>query len=264
MNAELDALRIERGKGRFLAADQTFKDKTARVKVMRMAQSLNRIDIFLEAGSKKTFAGVIDWPGWIRSGPDEQSAIQSLFEYGQRYQRVVGAAQPAFRAPKEASEFLVVERLEGNATTDFGAPDASPSQDKGPVDQVELLRFQALLKACWAAFDRAVAATGSHELRKGPRGGGRDLEKIIRHMLGAEAAYLGRLGWKFKEGETKELDQELSRTREAILIALASSVRGELPAQGPRGGLHWTPRYFVRRVAWHVLDHTWEVEDRSI
>lgn len=228
-----------------------------------MARSSNRIDIYVETGSKKTFAGAIAWPGWVRSGPDEPSAIQSLFEYARRYLIGVGAAQAGFLAPRAAFEFFVVERLEGNATTDFGAPDASPSQDKAPIDQAELLRFQSLLKACWAAFDGAVAAAGSQELRKGPRGGGRDLMKIIRHVLGAEAAYLGRLGWKFKENETGDLDQEMARTREAILKALASSVRGELPAQGPRGGLHWTPRYFVRRVAWHVLDHAWEIEDRS-
>jgi hypothetical protein len=229
-----------------------------------MARSTNKIGIYLEIGKKKVFAGAIDWPGWIRSGPDEQSAIQSLFEYTRRYQLAVGAAQPGFQAPSEAAEFFVVDRLEGNITTDFGAPEASPSQDKAPVNQAELLRFQSLLKACWAAFDGAVSAAGSKELRKGPRGGGRDLEKIIRHVLGAEAAYLGRLGWKFKEGETGDLDQELGRTREAVLIALAASVRGELPIQGPRGGRHWTPRYYVRRVAWHVLDHTWEIEDRSI
>jgi len=228
-----------------------------------MARSTNQIDTYLEIGSKKTFAGAIDWPGWARSGADEPSAIQSLFEYARRYQQVVVTAQPNFHAPGEASEFRVVERLEGNGTTDFGAPDASPSQDQAPVDPAELLRFQTLLRACWAAFDRAVAAARSRELRKGPRGGGRDLEKIIRHVLGAEAAYLGRLGWKFKEGETGDPDQELARTRDAILMALTASVGGELPAQGPRGGLHWTPRYFVRRVAWHVLDHAWEVEDRS-
>jgi len=233
-------------------------------KEKRLARSSNKIDIYVEAGRKKTVAGAIDWPGWTRSGPDEPSAVQSLFEYGRRYQQVVAAVQPAFRLPEKVAELTVVERLEGNATTDFGAPDASPSQDAAPVDQAELLRFQTLVKACWAAFDRAVTAAGNQELRKGPRGGGRDLEKIIRHVLGAEAAYLGRLGWKFKEDETADLDLELARVREGTLMALASSSRGALPAHGPRGGLHWTPRTFVRRAAWHVLDHAWEIEDRSI
>jgi hypothetical protein len=44
--------------------------------------------------------------------------------------------------------------------------------------------------------------------------------------------------------------------------ALAAGARGELPERGPRGGARWTPRSFVRRVAWHVLDHAWEIEDR--
>ncbi len=26
----------------------------------------------------------------------------------------------------------------------------------------------------------------------------------------------------------------------------------------------WTARSFVRRVAWHTLDHTWEIEDRIL
>jgi hypothetical protein len=25
----------------------------------------------------------------------------------------------------------------------------------------------------------------------------------------------------------------------------------------------WSPRFFVRRSAWHALDHAWEIEDRS-
>jgi len=41
-------------------------------------------------------------------------------------------------------------------------------------------------------------------------------------------------------------------------------VRGEIPHQGPRGGALWTPRYFVRRVAWHTVDHLWEIEDRIV
>jgi hypothetical protein len=50
--------------------------------------------------------------------------------------------------------------------------------------------------------------------------------------------------------------------REAALLALAAAARDELPKHGPRGGVIWTPRYFVRRAAWHMLDHTWELEDR--
>ena len=50
----------------------------------------------------------------------------------------------------------------------------------------------------------------------------------------------------------------------AMLEGLISAASGEIPARGPRGGLRWTPRYFVRRVAWHVLDHTWEIEDRVL
>ena len=35
------------------------------------------------------------------------------------------------------------------------------------------------------------------------------------------------------------------------------------PPPGPRGGKRWLPRYFVRRVGWHVLDHALEIEDRA-
>ncbi len=227
-----------------------------------MARSSNKIDVYLEIGKKRTFAGVIDWPGWSRSGRDEGSALQALFEYGPRYARVLCAARLGFRAPADASAFAVSERLEGNATTDFGAPGLAPSSDADPVDEVELRRFQALLKACWRAFDAAARAAIGKELRRGPRGGGRDLEGIVQHVVGGDAGYLARLGWKFKMGDGDEPDEELRRTRQAILKALAPAAHGELSARGPRGGVRWTPRYFVRRVAWHVLDHAWEIEDR--
>ncbi len=227
-----------------------------------MARSGNKIDVYLEIGKKRTFAGANDWPGWCRSGRDEGSALQALVEYGPRYARVLRAARLGFRAPADASAFAVIERLEGNATTDFGAPAIAPSSDARPVDDAELRRFQALLKACWQAFDAAARAAIGKELRKGPRGGGRDLEGIVQHVLGGDAGYLARLAWKLEKGEANDPGEELGRTRQAILKALASAARGEVPARGPRGGVRWAPRYFVRRVAWHVLDHTWEIEDR--
>ena len=220
------------------------------------------VSVYLEIGKKRTFAGAIDWPGWCRSGRDEDSALQALFEYGSRYARVLRAARLGFRAPADASAFAVIERLEGDATTDFGAPGAAPSSDVDAVDDVELRRFRALLKACWRAFDVAATAAIGEELRKGSRGGGRELEGIVQHVLGSDAGYLASLGWKFKMGDGDKPDEELRRTRQEILKALAPAARGELPARGPRGGVRWTPRTFVRRVTWHVLDHAWEIEDR--
>jgi hypothetical protein len=169
-----------------------------------------------------------------------------------------------FQAPADVSACAVVERLAGNATTDFGAPDIAPSGDTRPVAAAELRRFQALLQACWRAFDAAARAATGKELRKGPRGGGRELEGVVQHVLGADAGYLTRLAWKVEKGEAASLADELARTRQAILDALAAAARGQVPERGPRGGVRWTPRYFVRRVAWHVLDHVWEIEDRCV
>lgn len=219
-----------------------------------------KIGAYLEIGKKRTFAGAIDWPGWSRSGRDEGSALQTLFEYGPRYERVLRIAQVEFRAPTNASAFAVVERLDGNATTDFGAPAIAPASDARPVDDAELGRFQRLLAACWQAFDEAVRAAAGKELRKGPRGGGRELGEIVQHVHDAEVAYLRQLGWQLKDGEGP--NQEQLRFRHTVLKALTAAAHGELPMHGPRGGPHWEPRYFVRRTAWHALDHAWEIEDR--
>ena len=228
-----------------------------------MAQSSTPVEVYLEIGKKRTLAGALDWPGWCRGGRDERSALQALLTTGPRYARVLQSSGIEFQAPADESAFAVVERLAGTTTTDFGAPDVAPSWDRQPVDDAALRRFRTLLQACWQAFDAAVHAAGGKELRTGPRGGGRDLDGIVRHVLGADQGYLARLAWK-RQHAREDLSAELGRTREAVLNALAAAARGELPARGPRGGAIWAPRYFVRRVAWHVLDHTWEIEDRII
>jgi hypothetical protein len=88
------------------------------------------------------------------------------------------------------------------------------------------------------------------------------VEGILKHVLGAEASYLSQLGCKFKWVEAGDLYTELQRARDEASQALASAARGELPATGPRGGKRWSPRYYARRAAWHLLDHAWEIEDR--
>jgi hypothetical protein len=220
------------------------------------------IAVYLEIGKKRTFAGAIDWHGWCRSGRDEESALQALVEYGTRYARVLRAEEFGFQAPADPSAFSVVERLKGNATTDFGAPDLAPAADAKPVLEAELQRLKFLLKACWHTFDAATRSAAGKELRKGPRGGGRELENIVEHVIGADEGYLSRLAWKVKSDGAADQSERLKRTRKAILEALTAAAHGAVAARGPRGGIRWKPRYFVRRVAWHVLDHAWEIQDR--
>ncbi|HSL46637.1 MAG TPA: hypothetical protein VK897_24595 [Anaerolineales bacterium] len=227
-----------------------------------MAQSVKKINVYLEIGQKRTFAGALDWPGWCRSGRDEESALQALFDYGSRYARVLRTARLGFQVPRDISLFVVKERIEGNATTDFGAPGLAPSSDAEPVDSAELQRFQKLLRACWRALESTLDTATGKTLQTGPRGGGRQLDGILEHVLGADEGYLGSVGWKFKRNPQDEVAQQLKQTLQAALDALTASARGEIPAKGPRGGLRWSPRYFVRRVAWHTLDHVWEIEDR--
>jgi hypothetical protein len=225
-----------------------------------MQESNTLTSIYLETGQKRVFAGALDWPGWCRSGRDEQAALQALLAYGPRYADAIRPAFPDFQVPARLEDFIVVERLEGNPTTDFGAPDAVPAADALPVGDADLLRFQALLRACWRKLDETVTAAAGKELRKGPRGGGREAVEIVLHVSGSEEGYLKALGWKPDPG----IANDPGRTSQAVLEGLAGTAQREGPVRGPRGGLRWTPRYFVRRVAWHILDHAWEIEDRII
>jgi hypothetical protein len=155
----------------------------------------------------------------------------------------------------------VVERLRGDATTDFGAPGKAPAGDEASLTARDLARSQALLRAIWAAFDHAVESARGKALRTGPRGGGRALERIVDHVLEAEAGYVSQLGGRVPVGGSSG-DEALVRARAATLAALDAAAHGQLPRLGPRGGRRWSPRFFTRRAAWHVLDHVWEIEDR--
>jgi hypothetical protein len=219
----------------------------------------------VEVGQTRTFGSALDWPGWCRSGRDEASAVHALYAYGPRYARALQTTQLGFRAPSEESALVVVERLVGNATTNFGAPNLALSRDTQPVDLAELQRWQEVLRACWQTFDAAVQAATGRVLSKGPRGGGRDLSSIIEHVHNVDASYLRSLGGQLQPSDEKTASQSQADAplRHAILSTLLAAVHGEVPTHGPRGGIRWTPRYFVRRLAWHELDHAWEIEDRA-
>ncbi len=222
-----------------------------------------QILIYVEIGQKRFFAGALDWPGWCRSGKDEAAAVQTLLDYAPRYASILHSAHLGYKPPDSLAQFKLVERLKGGTTTDFGAPESAPSVDAHSMDEAELKRSQKLLQTCWQAFDKAVEQARGKRLRTGPRGGGRDLEGIIRHVIESQGGYLASIGWKQKKLPAHDTQKRSDQTRKDILDGLTAAALGELPPVGPRGGIRWKPRYFVRRVTWHVLDHTWELEDRS-
>lgn len=183
--------------------------------------------------------------------------------YGARYAEVMKASRIAFRAPTDTAGLTVVERVKGDAGTDFGAPSIAAKAEAGRVDAKELRRLRSILEATWNAFDAAANAARGKKLRTGPRGGGRSLQKIVAHVLSSDASYLRRIAGHPPKVEERDPWATAEDLRTAIAEALERGVRDGVPERGPRGGKMMTIRYFVRRSAWHVLDHSWEIEDRT-
>lgn len=199
--------------------------------------------VYLEVGTKKVFAAAVEWPGWCRAAKNEEAALEALAASAERYRPVAEAA--GVRFPKSAADTLdVVERVKGDATTEFGAPGMPIESDATPLTKAQAERLATLVEASWTVFDTVVKASPA-ELRKGPRGGGRDRDKMVAHVVDAEASYFRKVG--VKDG------------RDAFLDALRTA-RQPQPELATKT---WPWRYTARRVAWHVLDHAWEMEDRS-
>jgi hypothetical protein len=221
------------------------------------------VEIYLEVGRKRVFAGALAWPGWCRSGQDEAGAVEALVAYAPRYTQVLRLGRTVFALDPLAG-MTVSQRLEGDATTDFGGLGGVPDCDRRGLDAQELERQLAILQATWRAFDQSVQLAKGRQLRKGPRGGGRDLERVREHALESQIAYLGRLGIRFSPVPSAGMAERERDIRRVILESLQEQAHVETPPVGPRGGLRWLPRTFIRREAWHSLDHAWEIEDRRI
>jgi hypothetical protein len=209
------------------------------------------IAVVVEIGNKRVFASALDWPGWSRSGRDEAAALEALAEYAARYAPVARTAQLAF--PRVPS-FEVVEQLRGSASTDFGVPGTIAEHERLPAKRADAVRMSALVTASWAQLD-LVAHRAPAVLRKGPRGGGRDRDAVVAHVITAETIYARKLGLREREptpGDTRAR----GKLRASILRAL--EIVGADSATTP-----WPTRYAARRIAWHALDHAWEIEDRS-
>jgi hypothetical protein len=213
-----------------------------------------KVAVALELGSKRVFASALDWPGWSRGAKTQEQAIDALTTYLLRYARVTKRA--GVEAPRSPG-FEVVEEVRGDASTDYGVPGRPSALESEPMKKAEVERMCALVDACWEELD-AIAVKAPAELRKGPRGGGRDRDKIVDHVLGAESdAYSRKLGLKLPHpaiGDRKVI----AANRAAFQEAFRAGADGK-----PMTERGWPVRYAARRIAWHALDHAWEIEDRS-
>ena len=195
--------------------------------------------VYLEKGKTWTFACAVDWPGWCRRGKGAKEALDVLREYATRYAAIAGPGGVS-------TDFDVIGEIPGDATTDFGAPSVSGEWDRAPLRRADADRLASLLEETWHFFDDVVASAPA-VLRKGPRGGGRDRDAIVAHLLEAERSYGRRFGVRVPP-RTAWADQR---------AAYADALRAGALDQ------KWPAPYAARRLGWHVMDHAWEIEDRS-
>jgi hypothetical protein len=212
----------------------------------------------LELGpkGKKVVAVAPDWPGLERGAKTAEAAVEQLRRYLPRYARVAELAGLGAEFAVE-SDVEVVERYPGTGSTDFwGISFACSSHDRQPMSNEELTREVALMEASWAFFDE-VRSRVSADLRTGPRGGGRDRDRIVRHVLRAEQDWQKKLGLRPPEGPIS-IEDELEAHRAAYGAAIRAFHAEGKPARS------WPLRFLIRHTAFHTLDHAWEMEDKDL
>jgi hypothetical protein len=219
------------------------------------------IRVVLEGGpkAKKFVAYAIDWPGWSRGAKTPDEAFETFAAYQNRY-RAIAVRAGLENEFDEARALEVVEERVGTGSVDFWAISFSPSSfEQEPMDAAELERKITVLQACWDYFDE-VAARVSPQMRKGPRGGGRDRDTIIRHTVRVESEdFAKKVGLAIPERGALE-PGALEPYRASYLDAMRAYQRGE----AKRAMRSWTLAFLIRHSAFHTMDHAWEMEDKDL
>ncbi len=218
----------------------------------------NALRVTLEVGpkGKKAAAVAPDWPGLERGAKTEEAAVEKLQSYLPRYARVAelaGMGEP-FAAINRVE---VVESYKGTGSTDFwGISFAFSSIDQQPMSSEELQRDVSIMQACWKFFDD-VRERVSADMEKGPRGGGRDRDGIVRHVLGVEEDWAKKVGVHTPPGVVVTDDEGLAAYRGAYCAAIRTFHSEHRMART------WPLRFLIRHSAYHTMDHAWEMEDKD-
>ena len=221
---------------------------------------MDEMRVILEIGKngRRVVAGATDWPGLDRWGSTEEAALETLERYIPRYVGVAGRAGLAGDFERERRRIHVVERTPGSSSTDWWGIAHVPSDlERQGLSDDELERRLRVLQACWASFDEAVARAPV-DLRPGPRGGGWPRDVIERHVYKNEPEQFTR---KIEVRTPKDMAldpagraEHRQRTLEAIRAYHAAG----------RLARTWPLAFLIRRMAHHLMDHAWELEDRSL
>jgi hypothetical protein len=224
--------------------------------------SITGIAVALEVGpGRRVFAQALDWIGWCRAGKDEEAALHQLVIAGPRYAPVAARAGLPFTIPPSFEAFEVVERVPGNATTDFGAPAVLLPADQQPLTESDIERLTRLLAACWSTFDDVFLSIPA-ELRGKKPERGRSPDAMRLHLLEADLMHLSGLGLAYRKPDAARIAEQEAEAREQMLAALRAVPLNEAPVPRRKSGFVWTPRFVARRSAWHALDHAWELQGR--
>ena len=216
--------------------------------------------VILEIGKKERrfVAGAMDWPGLDRWGRTEEEAVAKLTLYVPRYANVAERAGAAGEFARHR-HVEIVERVPGSSSADYWGIAHVPSEiEREALRPPELERRLALVRACWTYFDDTADRVPA-ELRPGPRGGGWTRDEIIRHVHVNEPAQFTRKVEVRTPREVVLTPDGRAAHREATLAAIRAYT-----ADGKIAGRTWPIQFLIRRIAHHVMDHAWEMEDRDL
>jgi hypothetical protein len=206
---------------------------------------------------KRWVAVAADWPGLERGGKTEDVAVEKLVDYVPRYLPVAKRVRLGSQLTSQ-TELEIIGRYPGTGSTDFWGVSFAPSPlDRQPFDAPTFDRQVRLLRAAWAEFDE-TAARVSAELQPGVRGGGRSRDQIVHHVLANEGEDFSKRVDARSELEDLLRPSKLAEHRDRFIEAM----RAWYEEGKPLG--KWTVPYLLRHTAYHVLDHTWEMQDRDL